>query len=470
MRNHCSDLEITSIKEWRSAANQARVERRRKNKQFFVIHAIHAIGATIRCDCCMVLGHIVIMSIITTFENQCRALTSASSPDENASRFIVGTHSPHDDNLIHLFEYKDDNNNLAKVSFKFPFGEAWHLSTSSKYSNFVTGVVGQNGRLKISLFKLPHELENSIEDDYCLSESAIEEVFNLVSEDKNLTRQCHWHPDDGNQLLTCNNSLLEFWDINKEHKLRDFSMYTALDQADRLESYQNHLNVTDLRWSSLFNCSVVAATIDSKIYGIDTRIADTSPSSICWLIDDKRCNRIKSIDFNPNSQYYLASGGDDCRANFWDLRRTSDPCVHLQTHTHWIWTIRYNPYHDQLVLSAGSDARVALMRVQSIASEPFGQLADYEDDENFSLRDVKDLEDDSDMQEPDHNDLTNTDIDKSKLPKQLGDEVLNVYEEHDDSVYAAEWLTDPWIFASLGYESRLVINKVPKAEKFNILF
>lgn len=420
------------------------------------------------------------MSIITTFENQCRALTSAPSPDENASRFLVGTQAPYGDNLIHLFEYKDDNNNLAKVSFKFPYGESWHLSTSSKYPNLVTGVVGHNGQLRISLFKLPHELENSIEDDYCLSESAIEEVFNLVSEDKNLTRECHWHPDDGNQLLTCNNGLLEFWDINKEQKSQDFSMYTALDRADRLDSNKKHLNVTDFRWSSLFNCSVVAASIDSRIYGIDTRISDSSPSSICWLIDDKRCNRIRSIDFNPNSQYYLASGGDDCRANFWDLRRTSNPCVHLQTHTHWIWSIRYNPFHDQLVLSAGSDARVALMRVQSIASEPFGQMADYDDDdtvENSSSKDVSDHKDDGETQERNNDELPidkdlldNVSTAKAKLPKQLGDEVLSVYEEHDDSVYAAEWATDPWIFASIGYESRLVINKVPKAEKFNILF
>lgn len=419
------------------------------------------------------------MSIITTFENQCRALTSAPSPDENASRFLVGTQSPYGDNLIHLFEYKDDNNNLAKVSFKFPYGESWHLSTSNKYPNLVTGVVGQNGQLKISLFKLPHELENSIEDDYCLSESPIDEVFHLIAGDKNLTRQCHWHPDDGNQLLTCNNGLLEFWDINKEQKSQDFSIYTALDKADRLESNQKNLNVTDLRWSSLFNCSVVAATIDSKIYGIDTRIPDSSPSSICWLIDDKRCNRIRSIDFNPNSQYYLASGGDDCRANFWDLRKTSNACVHLQTHTHWIWSIRYNPFHDQLVLSAGSDARVALMRVQSIASEPFGQLADDDEDDdddivdNSSAKDVDNINRQESNQEELANDsevLDNTSFTKTKSPKLLGDQVLNVYEEHDDSVYAAEWATDPWIFASLGYESRLVINKVPKSEKFNILF
>lgn len=422
---------------------------------------------------------LLIMSIITTFEDQCRSLTSASSPDENASRFFVGTQSSTGENLIYLFEYKDDNNNLAKVSCKFPFGECWHLATSNKHPNLLTVVTSLGGKQKISLFKLPQELENPIEDDYGLSESSIENIFDVVTAGRNLTRQCHWHPDEGDRLLTCNDSIIEFWDIDQKQKLQEFSILKALESSDRLQSNSKLPPVADLRWSSLFNCSVVATAIGSKIYGIDTRISDSSPSSICWLIEDVKCNRIRSIDFNPNSQYYLASGGDDCRANFWDLRKTNTPALHLQTHTHWIWSIRYNPFHDQLVLSAGSDARVALMRVQSIASEPFGQMTDYDEEigdplneadnqsidsqkikgENFSEDAPKDKSDDRDQ-----NDASN------KEPKQLDDEVIKVYEEHDDSVYAAEWASDPWIFASLGFESRLVINKVPKAEKFSILF
>lgn len=417
------------------------------------------------------------MSIITTLENQCRSLTSAPSPDENASRFLVGTQTPIGDNLIYLFEYKDDNNNLAKVSFKFPFGESWHLSTSNKHPNLFTAVTANNNQQQISLFKLPQELENPIEDDYGLSDSPIESVYNIISgEEKNLTRQCHWHPDEGDQLLTCNNRIIEFWDINKEEKLQEFSLSKTLDNSDSLGYSSKLSQVNDLKWSSLFNCSVVAAAIGSKIYGIDTRISDSSPSSTCWLIEDVRCNRIRSIDFNPNSQYYLASGGDDCRANFWDLRQTSSPALHLQTHTHWIWSIRYNPYHDQLVLSASSDARVALMRVQSIASEPFGQITDYDEENDGSLdgdgsdavQDRTEANSEAEVAIKEQDSDNNASCDKNM--KQLDDEVINVYEEHDDSVYAAEWATDPWIFASLGFESRLVINKVPKVEKFNILF
>ena len=50
------------------------------------------------------------------------------------------------------------------------------------------------------------------------------------------------------------------------------------------------------------------------------------------------------------------------------------------------------------------------------------------------------------------------------------DEVIHCYEEHEDSVYSAVWsAADAWVFASLSYDGRLVINHVPSQEKFSIL-
>jgi EARP and GARP complex-interacting protein 1 len=55
-------------------------------------------------------------------------------------------------------------------------------------------------------------------------------------------------------------------------------------------------------------------------------------------------------------------------------------------------------------------------------------------------------------------------------PAPLKDGVLAVYEEHEDSVYAVEWSSgDPWTFASLSYDGRLIINRVPKSEKYKLL-
>jgi len=50
------------------------------------------------------------------------------------------------------------------------------------------------------------------------------------------------------------------------------------------------------------------------------------------------------------------------------------------------------------------------------------------------------------------------------------DGLIAIFEEHEDSVYCVEWsAADPWSFASLSYDGRVVINKVPKKVKYDIL-
>lgn len=45
--------------------------------------------------------------------------------------------------------------------------------------------------------------------------------------------------------------------------------------------------------------------------------------------------------------------------------------------------------------------------------------------------------------------------------------VIQTYDDHEDSVYAVEWsAADFWTFASLSYDGRLVINKVPRSVKY----
>lgn len=94
------------------------------------------------------------------------------------------------------------------------------------------------------------------------------------------------------------------------------------------------------------------------------------------------------------------------------------------------------------MLTCSSDNRVVLSSIPSLSSEPFKTVID---DENQLV-----------------NETNNTQIEP--------DRVVKVYEDHEDSVYVAEWSSvEPWIFASLSYDGRLVINKVPKEEKFKIL-
>ena len=46
----------------------------------------------------------------------------------------------------------------------------------------------------------------------------------------------------------------------------------------------------------------------------------------------------------------------------------------------------------------------------------------------------------------------------------------HTFDEHEDSVYGLAWSTvDPWLFASLSYDGRVVMNKVPKHIKYKLL-
>lgn len=45
-----------------------------------------------------------------------------------------------------------------------------------------------------------------------------------------------------------------------------------------------------------------------------------------------------------------------------------------------VWAVRYNQFHDQLVLTSSSDWRVLLTSVASLSSEPYGHLLEEEGD------------------------------------------------------------------------------------------
>jgi EARP and GARP complex-interacting protein 1 len=136
----------------------------------------------------------------------------------------------------------------------------------------------------------------------------------------------------------------------------------------------------------------------------------------------------------------MASCGDDCKVRFWDIRKTNECLKTLNNHSHWVWSVRYNAFHDQLLLTCSSDNRVVLSSIPSLSSEPFKTHLDEEN--------------------------PNADENKHIEP----DRVVKIYEEHEDSVYTVEWSSvEPWIFGSLSYDGRFFINKVPKAEKYKIL-
>ena len=85
------------------------------------------------------------------------------------------------------------------------------------------------------------------------------------------------------------------------------------------------------------------------------------------------------IHYDRHNTYFV--GGDDASVRFYDIRSPSNPiAARTNDHSHWIWSIRYNQFHDQLILTSSSDGQVVLSCMTSISSEPLGRLIDDDDD------------------------------------------------------------------------------------------
>jgi len=99
-----------------------------------------------------------------------------------------------------------------------------------------------------------------------------------------------------------------------------------------------------------------------------------------------------------------------------------------------VWRVAFNRFHDQLVLSSGSDALVKLESAVTISSASIISSSD---------------EADADAGEQ-------SNVEKCK------DGLIATYDKHDESVYDIAWSNaDPWVFASISFDGRLLINMVP---------
>ncbi|XP_077009190.1 EARP and GARP complex-interacting protein 1 isoform X5 [Tamandua tetradactyla] len=290
-----------------------------------------------------------------------------------------------------------------------------------------------------AVWRMPKELESGSHespDDSSSTTQTLELLCHLDNTAHGNMACVSWEPmGDGKKIISLADNHILLWD------LQESSSQAVLASSASLEG-KGQLKFTSGRWSPHHNCTQVATANDTTLRGWDTRTM-----SQIYCIENAHGQLVRDLDFNPNKQYYLASCGDDCRVKFWDTRNVTEPVKTLEEHSHWVWNVRYNHSHDQLILTGSSDSRVILSNMVSISSEPFGHLVD---------------DDDLSDQEEHHQE------EKNKEP--LQDSVIATYEEHEDSVYAVDWSSaDPWLFASLSYDGRLVINRVPRALKYHIL-
>ncbi|XP_077009192.1 EARP and GARP complex-interacting protein 1 isoform X6 [Tamandua tetradactyla] len=240
------------------------------------------------------------------------------------------------------------------------------------------------------------------------------------------------------KVLTC----AAVWRMPKElesgsHESPDDSSSTTqtLELLCHLDNTA-HGNMACVSWEPMGDGKKIISLADNHILLWD--LQESSSQAVLASsasLEGKGQLKFTSGRWSPHHNCTQVATANDTTLRGWDTR------------TMRVWNVRYNHSHDQLILTGSSDSRVILSNMVSISSEPFGHLVD---------------DDDLSDQEEHHQE------EKNKEP--LQDSVIATYEEHEDSVYAVDWSSaDPWLFASLSYDGRLVINRVPRALKYHIL-
>ncbi|KAG0199217.1 Protein tssc1 [Mortierella sp. GBA30] len=373
--------------------------------------------------------------------HQTRCLSAVKSTD-GKSRFIIGTQELLKPNEVHLLTFDEDIFEISTTIFNHPH-EIWDISASKDdpdlfFSCYKEVIDGKKVQSKASLWRMKVEQKSVDEDElerihHHQPRGELEHVLTLDVGDGSV-KKVIWQ--DSSEVISVEDWRICVWDIDIKHG--------AAKLTGSIETPDKNFKFT----SAVMNPHAQEVV---AVYGRSIQGWNLSSLKPTFAITDSQPAMILCIDYNPNRPFQIAAGGDDCKVRIWDVRDTAvGPLMTIQDHTHWVWSVAYNRFHDQLVLTSGSDCQVNLQSIVSISTGADYKYGDGSDEEAGQDKDSDEQMDN--MQE---------------VPT---DGLVQAFDQHEDSVYQVAWSTvDPWLFLSLSYDGRAVMNQVPSEEKFKII-
>uniref|UniRef100_A0A0N4ZMV0 WD_REPEATS_REGION domain-containing protein n=1 Tax=Parastrongyloides trichosuri TaxID=131310 RepID=A0A0N4ZMV0_PARTI len=334
-----------------------------------------------------------------------------SLPSENEQNFfLVGTHGVRNKNELHVLLYDEETERVSTTSCVFDRGEVRQLSANN---NQLVGIgissIDKNkviGSVEIWKYMLNNEDKIQFESKVSISDNS-----------ENTPKAIQSVNFSSNQLLVAYDNYLQTFDVsnNLKSNQKPFECcQTILDAA--FDPF------------SLSNIALVSSEANLSTWDLRQNVLTDT-----FINNDM--TRIRKFDFNPNNQYYMALGCDDGKVLILDTRNTSKIVHSYKNHYHWVQCIKYNPVHDQLILSTGSDNLVCLYN--SIIN----------DGVSFS-------------ESNESKDITNI----------LSDGLIDRLTDHEESVYSCAWShNDPWTFGTLSYDGRVNIYRIKRDIKYNIM-
>lgn len=309
-------------------------------------------------------------------------------------RFLVGTCSLHDINELSVLEYSEDSNHFEAVAVYSHPDQIWAVETSPQDPSLVvTSRQSQSCSKMLTLWKMDRQTEEDLMDSgamYPGEHLELQELSSFNSSQKvSFVDTVKWHRTS-NELLTFDGRILSTWKVaedkvsvsrephcgEKDGSTVSFELPFALTDRCLIATAvargmpsaaccpRKPLNMTLISRSGEAEDSnerIITANGSASwdphnphrcavACGRSLSLVDTKDMEVTGKIADAHAGNIRDLDYNPNRPMTVVTGGDDGLIKIWDLRNLGAPMLHLKGHSHWVSSVRYNPYHDQLLL------------------------------------------------------------------------------------------------------------------------
>lgn len=331
---------------------------------------------------------------------QARCIADVKADTDHTS-FITGTLSLKEENEVHLIRLSSGGTEIiCEGLFSHP-NEIWDLSACPFDQRVFSTVFSSGESYGAAVWQIP-ELYGQ------LNSPQLERIASLDAHTCKIKCTLWWPSGRHDKLISIDEENLFLWSLDSSRK-------TA--QVQSQESAGMMHSLSGGAWDP-HDVNTVATTCESSIQFWDLRTM-------------KRTNSIEhahvhNVDYNTKKKHILVSAEDEFGIHIWDLRMPKVPIQELPGHAHWTWAVRCNPEYDGLILSAGTDSAVNLWLSSHTSSD----------------------------------ELTSERLVESPTRRRV-DPLLHSYSDYEDSVYGLAWSSrEPWIFASLSYDGRVVVESV----------
>ncbi|KAJ1654262.1 hypothetical protein IWQ61_005779 [Dispira simplex] len=295
-------------------------------------------------------------SVVYGLRYQARCLTAVTA-SKDTTQFLVGTVGLQHDNELHLLTLDSEETYLSSVVCRHP-SEIWDIASCPFDERLLftvskTSTSASSTQAVLWSLDLPQDQEESSGDD----EQVLEPQLTLNDEtlDGTLSRVL-WNPrPNHHEILTLGKHSVQLWSLDAER-------FTGNCLANINGRDHGGIYFTAASWN--IQQPQFATAGQSGVQCWDPRLL-TKPEI---RIAECHEGEVRCMEFNPNRAYQLATGGDDCKVRLWDLRAPHRPLMSLADHTHWVWSLAYNKFHDQLLLTSSSDCLVNLQSIVSVSS------------------------------------------------------------------------------------------------------